>query len=52
MKNSIKNNYLKKRGTKRFNSIPLKDIVVDYTKRVSSKSIGMQALINPKPMCI
>lgn len=50
VKNSIKNNYLKKRGTKRFDSVPLKDIVVDYTKRVSSNNTGIQALIMPEPM--
>ncbi|WGN90357.1 DEAD/DEAH box helicase family protein [Ligilactobacillus faecis] len=50
VKSSIKRNYLKKRGTNRFDSVPLKDIVIDYTKRVSNSSTGVQALIKPEPM--
>lgn len=50
VKSAIKKNYLKKRGTNRFESVPLKDVVIDYTKRVSNNNTGMQSIVKPEPM--
>lgn len=50
VKSSIKSNYLKLRGTNKFEAIPLKEVVIDYQKRVSKNTTSIQAKIRPEPM--
>lgn len=49
VKNSIKSNFLKKRGTNKFDSVNLKDVVVDYKKRVSTRGTT-QSITKAEPM--
>ena len=50
VKQNLRANYLKKRGTNKFEPVPIKDVVVDYTKRVSNNKTGIQAIIDRKAM--
>ena len=50
VKQNLRANYLKKRGTNKFEPVPIKDVVVDYTKRVSNNKTGIQAIIDRKEM--
>lgn len=50
IKKALKNNFARKRGTNRFVGIPLKDVIVDYQKRISNNLTGLQAIVRPEAM--
>lgn len=52
VKNFMQSNYMKRRGTREFEPVKVKDIVVDYSKRISKgeRSTGDRPVIRPYEM--
>lgn len=52
IKRAVKANYHRKRGTRFFEPIPIREVVTDYQKRISQNKTGnsIQTLIQPEPM--
>lgn len=52
IKRAVKANYHRKRGTRFFKPIPIREVVTDYQKRISQNKTGnsIQTLIQPEPM--